>query len=367
MTDVPAIEPVQHLRAITRDSDILGDRSTVVSLDRNERVSPLGDDIMSYLLAGITSWDLSGYPNYGPLYDRLSQVTGRPVSQLAIGAGSDALIRRLFHAFVAKGDSVLCPEPTYGMYAVWSRIFDATTVGIDYGADLKLDIDTYVAELKNGHRLAILANPDQPTGAAVPLQDLRRIAAAAAEAGTLFLVDEAYYPFYDVTALPLLDEFPNVVVVRTFSKVWGIAGLRVGYAVGSESAIRALHTVRSPGEVASISAIIAERLLVRPAILEDYRDAVEEGRRFLIDAAQAFGFKAPLCRGNFQLLVPPSGIDAEILASALKERRYLIKSGFRAACLENFVRVTLDHPDTLKPFVAALRDTMESLQSTTER
>lgn len=356
------IEPNAHLKSIQRDRDIIGDRSEWICLDRNERVSPFPSNLLDELLSGITSWDLSGYPDYGPLYERLARLAGYPLSQIALGAGSDALIRRLFQAFLDVGDIVVTPDPTYAMYAVWSRVFRAQMRTQPYGVDRRLDLDALLGLIEQGARLVAIANPDQPTGAALGLKEMERIAQAASKVGALLLIDEAYYPFFEETALPLLRGYANVVILRTFSKAWGIAGLRVGYAVGAPSVVEALHTVRSPGEVSSVSAIVAARLLDRPQVMSDYRAETEAGRALLNGAAAQLGFEPLLTRGNFQLIRLPPELPSDAVALSLKRRGYLIKHGFGAEALRNCIRVTLDSPAIIRPFVTVLHGAISDLR-----
>jgi len=352
-----------HIEQIQRDSDIITGRDDVICLDRNERVSAFTDDQLRNMLSGLSSASFNMYPNLGPLYERLQSQTGVDASQIAIGGGSDAIIRRIFQAFVAPGDVVVAPDPSYGMYRVWSRVYEAEfkTVPYSKGPNFAFDLETLIAEIESGARVCFIANPDQPTGATLEISVLRRIAEICERSDTLFVIDEAYYPFHAETALPLLEDFKNTLVVRTFSKVGGIAGLRVGYGLGAPNVINALQAVRSPGEVNSAGATIATYLLDHRDIMEDFRSEVEEGRHLLIAAAESMGFIAPSCAGNFQLLYCPTGVEPSVLIAGLKERGYLIKGGFKHPGLENYVRVTLDGPAIMTLFLEKLGDVMACL------
>jgi histidinol-phosphate aminotransferase len=347
--------PTPHLIGISRDSDILGDRSSVLRLDRNERPGAFTPGELTDMLKGVTSELFTAYPDYGPLYRRLGDATGLAEDHLSLGAGSDAIIRRAFQAFLQPGDTVVSADPSYGMYPVWARIFQANLRPVPYDDDLTLDLGAFLGAVSAGARIVAIANPDQPTGALRSLKDLRQIAAAARGVGALCLIDEAYFPFCPESALPLVHEFDNVLLTRTFSKAYGIAGLRVGFGCAQPSVTRALHTVRSPGEVASLSIHVACHLLDHPEIAESFRAAAEAGRNYLIEEMRALGYDAPPCNGNFQIFRVGDD-DPKAIEAYLKERGILIKAGFSSPCLKDCIRITLDAPGILAPAVAALRE-----------
>ncbi|MBT4890140.1 MAG: histidinol-phosphate aminotransferase family protein [Rhodospirillales bacterium] len=357
------IRSLPHLEEIRRDSDIISGREGLVCLDRNERISAFADEHFAAMVSKFSASQFSTYPDLGPLYQRIEDFAGLPNSRVAIGAGSDAIIRRAFQAFLSPGDVVVAPDPSYGMYAVWSKIFQAEFHGVPYGEGphFKFSVADLIVKIEHGARICCVANPDQPTGSVLSPDEIRRIAEACERFDTLFLIDEAYYPFQAETSRSLIDEFENTILVRTFSKVGGIAGLRVGYALGAPNVIDALHAVRSPGEVNVLGAEVASYLLDHPEITEEFRIEVEAGRQILIKAAADLGFSAPTCSGNFQLLECPSQVTPANLMVGLRERGYLIKGGFMHPSLRNYVRVTLDGPDVIEPFVGKLIETVMTL------
>jgi len=352
-----------HIEAIRRDSDVISGRDGLVCLDRNERVSAFSEGQFQAMVDGLSPALFSTYPDLSVLYARLQDATGLAQDRIAVGAGSDAIIRRAFQAFLSPGDTVVAPDPSYGMYAVWSRVYQADFQTVPYGdgPDFAFDVDALIEKVEAGARVCCVANPDQPTGAVLSLDSLYRIATACEQSDTLFLIDEAYYPFHAQTARSLIDEFENVLVVRTFSKVGGIAGLRVGYGMGAPNVIEALHAVRSPGEVNAAGAVVATYLLDHPGVMEDFRADVEKGRELLIANARSQGFEAPPCAGNFQLLKCPNGVEPQALLERLKARGYLIKGGFGHPGLKQYVRVTLDGPAIMEPFTEALAKAVTAL------
>ncbi|NVK18586.1 MAG: histidinol-phosphate aminotransferase family protein [Methylocystaceae bacterium] len=359
------ISPNKHLEFISRDSDILSGREGMICLDRNERVSSFAERHIENMRDIQTSALWSSYPDLGPLYSKIAEQEGLAQNQITVGAGSDGLIRRIFQAYLSPNDVVVSPDPSYGMYSVWANIFQARHKPVPYneGPDFQFDLQEILNEIKQGARICIVANPDQPTGATLCQNDIRQIAKVAQENNTLFVVDEAYYPFHPETASSLIDEFDNMLVLRTFSKVAGIAGLRVGFAMGHEGLIDPIQKVRSPGEVNSVGAALALYLLNHKDIVDDFRIGVEESRARLIRAALALGFGSSPCAGNFHLLHCPAGFEPKDIVEELKKFQYLIKGGFKHHGLTRCIRVTLDMPEVIEPFIKTLQQVVAKLDT----
>lgn len=356
------IEPREHLRPIFRTSERHEGRAEFVCLDRNERVSPLPDAIFRAMLASVSMRDLMAYPDAGALVSRLAHMLKLPEDWIAETAGSDNAIRRTFMAYLRPEATVVAPSPSYAMYEIYTRIFQGVPRSIDYDAHRRLDVEAFIAAIEPGVGIVVLANPDQPMGTALAGADVERIIARAAAVGAVCLVDEAYHPFHAETVLPLVRRFDNLIVLRTFSKYPGCAGIRVGYAAAQPRLIEGLMKVRGGNEVSGVSLALGSYLLDHPEIAEDFRDAVEEGRRLLNTQAEASGFAALSCAGNFQLLRCPQGVAAPAVAGALKDRRFLVKAGFSHPAIADCIRVSLNGPEIMQPFAAALAESVRELR-----
>ncbi len=351
------VEVRPHLQAIERvdSADIRGD---FVRLDRNDRATPLAEAEFRAILATLGPEAFAAYPDPQPLNRRIAESLNLPEDHIAATNGSDAAIRRAFHAYIGPGDRVVFPEPSYAMYQVYSRVFQAETVKLDYGADRRLDLERFLALIGEGARLVCIANPDQPTGAALNEGPLRRIVSAARQAGALCLVDEAYYPSHPVTAVGMIAEFDNLLVTRSFSKSGGIGGLRLGFACAQPSVLQGLDKVRGLHEVNQVAIAVGMYLLDHPELTEDYLKQLEAGRALLADFARRHAFGFPACPTNFQLIQLPEEIDSRTVVQALKRRSFLIKGGYRAPSVANCLRVSLAGPELIGRFVTALEESI---------
>jgi histidinol-phosphate aminotransferase len=359
---VTILSPQEHLRSIFRAGERHEGRKGLICLDRNERVSPIPDAVFRDMLAHVTVEDVMAYPDAGPFVERLARQLSLPEDHFAETAGSDAALRRLFMAYLRPGGGVVSLDPSYAMYDIYTRIFRGESKRISYPVSRQCDVASVLAAIEPGVQLVIIAHPDQPVGTAIAAADIRRIVARAADVGAICLVDEAYYPFNPTTVIGAVREFDNVLVTRSLSKYPGCAGLRLGYAVGHPRLITGLMLVRGGNEVSGLSLALGCYLLDRPAIAEDFRMAAEEGRRRLIARGVELGFEPLPCVTNFHLLRCPPGLPPEQIAGALERRGYLVKHGFTHACIKDCIRVSLNGPDIMDPFLEALAGVASELK-----
>jgi histidinol-phosphate aminotransferase len=349
-----SVSPRPHLRSIERTNERHERRETFVCLDRNERASAFPDQLLRDMLASVSSLDLTAYPDPGPFVSRIAQSIGYQEDWIVETAGSDAALRRVLMAYLRPGGTVVFPHPSYAMYDLYTRVFEGISKPVDYRADRALAIDELLDAIDEGTNVVIIGNPNQPTGTTMPASTLERVVTRAAAVGALCVVDEAYYPFHSETILAALQRFENLIVVRTLSKYPGVAGLRLGYAVGPPHLIKGMIAVRGGSEISGVSLAIGCYLLDHPDIAAEFHAAVEAGRKLLVERAQQLGFEVPPCAANFQLLRCPTAIDSDELTSALKARGYLVKSGFAHPSLQQCLRVTLNGSDIMRPFLTAL-------------
>jgi histidinol-phosphate aminotransferase len=355
------IQPNKHLLDVDRIIESMEGRDEFVPLDRNDRVTPFPPRVFRAMLATLKPEHFSRYPDPSLLYKLLSRRTGLPTRHLYLTNGSDAAIRMLFQTYVGAGDQVVFPDPSYAMYAIYTRICDGAPRRVAYRHDRTLDVQQLMKTLDGRPRLLVLANPDQPTGSALTLDVLRDLAVRTRETGTLFVVDEAYYPFYPRTAIGMVREFDHVVIIRSFSKISGLAGLRLGFLAASPAVVGHVQKVRGAHEVNGVAIAMGSYALAHPAIEREYRSSLEEGRRVLAGVSRELGLGFPTCRANFQLLQFPGMADTTAVVKALRDKGYLVKGSFAAPSVRDCIRVTLDNAREMKQFAKVLRTVVEKM------
>lgn len=338
----------------------------MMELDRNERVHPLPEWFLEAIRQSLQSTLLTRYPSQDAVHQQLATQLGLLPEQVLLTAGSDAAIKALYHAYVRPGDTVVMLDPSYAMYPVYARMFQARICSIAFDESLVLDVARLVRSVVPGVRLVMLANPNQPTGTLLPEPVLRDLAERTQEVGALLAVDEAYYPFSRTTVLPWIREMPHVVVVRTFSKAAGLAGLRIGFVVGHAQVLANLFKVRSTYDVNSLAILCASQILAHPEIIEDYVAEVEAGKQVLAQRAEALDLVPLPSAANFLLLRVAHRCEPARLVEALRLLGCLVKGPFSAPGLCACIRVTLGPPALMEAFAGVLAQVITDMTTTQE-
>ena len=235
--------------------------SGMIELHANENPWPLPDDVRAKLAAAVAAVPLNRYPDGAGDAVKAALARALPLPEgaaLVLGNGSDELIQVITAAIARPGACVLAPDPTFVMYRIYAMQAHVRYASVPLHADFTLDVEAFVAEIaRQKPALVWLASPNNPTGRAIPAAAIERVLAAAPG---LVVVDEAYADFAGTTLVPRVLEFPNLVVMRTLSKV-GLAGARLGYAVGHPAWIGELDKIRSPYNVNALTQAVVPVIL----------------------------------------------------------------------------------------------------------
>ena len=269
--------------------------------------------------------------------------------------GSDGAIKAVFEAFISPGDRVVLSKPSYQMYGVYSQMFGAEIHNVPYAlldGRPYVEAADFISAIKEVRpKLVGLPNPDNPTGFAFGENDLRAIVEAAGESGALMLVDEAYYPFLEQTALPWVGGYGHLIVARTFSKAWGMAGLRLGYTVAQPAITSMLNKVRTMVEADGFAMALVERMLDHEDAVKASLARLKEGRALFTAEMQAMGFHAFETSGNFiHVDFGDKRADVEEALRNVATFRF-----FPTPPLENFLRFTTTTPELFQRAIDAIR------------
>jgi histidinol-phosphate aminotransferase len=323
------------LSSSPRSSDLLW-------LDKNENLDPELLTVTESVLSSIPSIALATYPEVGKLYRKLAKWVGVSPEALLLTPGSDGAIRLVFEAFVEHGDTVVHTSPTFAMYQVYSQMFGAEATAIEYSRTEDGAYIDPVAILDTLRvlqpKLLCLPNPDSPTGTVLNIESLKEILMTCEEVGTVLLLDEAYHPFYEWSAVPWTKNSRNLIVTRTFAKAWGVAGLRIGYAVAHPETIALLHKMRPMYETSTLAIEFMSRMLDHTADMMQSVARVTAGKNFFREAMQALGFKVLLTEGNF--IHVAFGTQSQAVHAALNGH-VLYRASFDHPCLSGYTRFSV--------------------------
>jgi histidinol-phosphate aminotransferase len=272
-------------------------------------------------------------PDATRLRRRAATVYGFGLSQVIAGNGSDDLLAMIARAFVGEGDALCCPTPTYTLYDTLVRIQGGRVSGVPYPDDYALPAGLA------GRRapVTVVANPNSPSGTAVPATALADLADRVA--GVL-VVDEAYADFAGETALPLARERENVIVLRTFSKSFSLAGMRIGLGFAHPRIVAGLSKVKDSYNLCRLSIAAGEAALRDIGWMEKNVARIRRTRSALVAALPALGFLPFPSRSNFVLARRPGGRSARPVYEELKARKILVR-WFDTPRLRDSIRITV--------------------------
>ncbi|HYM50686.1 MAG TPA: histidinol-phosphate transaminase [Candidatus Limnocylindrales bacterium] len=284
--------------------------------------------------------------HYGALVDQLQAYTGLPASQITIGAGADEILDLLSKVYIGPGDRVIQSIPTYPMFRIVSEIAGGAVEDVPT-RDLAMDRDAFLHAAATA-RFTWVCNPNNPTGELLPLDFIEKVAGTAAG---IVAVDEAYFEISGLSALPLLERHPNLVIIRTLSKAFALAAVRVGYALAGEEVTAALARVRPPLSVSVVAeALAVQALQDQPAMRERVRQVVQ-ARETLRSALDELGYEVRDGAANFLLVRAGRQTGPALLKHGL-----VVRSFPPASMARDYIRVTVRNPQENARLVAALAE-----------
>lgn len=302
--------------------------------------------------------DLRLYPdmNATALVDALADFYGIDSSRIFVGVGSDDVLALCFLTFFSSGDPILFPAITYSFYPVWADLYGIAYKPVPLTEDMSIDPYEYMPALtgvKNGG--TIFPNPNAPTGVEEPLTVIERIVKANPD--SVVIVDEAYIDFGGTSALPLTEKYDNLLIVQTFSKSRSMAGLRVGFAMGSEKLISCLKDVKFSfnSYTMNLPSIMLGKAAVedRGYFEETTGKIVKTRERFKEDLAQ-MGFLFPDSRANFVFARHPE-YSGDFLFKELRKRNIVVRH-WNSPAISEYLRITIGTDGQMEAVTAALRE-----------
>jgi histidinol-phosphate aminotransferase len=356
------IRPRNQLVDVERTPPRVATREGTLRLDSNERIVPFPEAVLQRFRELLTDESIMMYPEPERVYRRLAAYLAVDRRELLLSAGSDAAIKAVYETYIDPGDRVVIHLPSYAMHGVYARMFQADLDTVCYDADLRLDLSQFLNAITNGTRMVVFENPNGFIGTVQPADAIRTIVEKAYRCGALVLLDEAYYLFSGQTNLDLYREYDNVIVCRTLSKDFGIAGLRAGYMMSREGNIRNLYRVKPMHEVSSAALAFTQAMLEYPAEIESYVAVVQAGLAFLRTALHARGLATSDSRTNFLIVRLPDGTDLDLAIRRLGARGCLVRRPFDLATLKGWLRVTAGGTGQMQRFVAAVDEVLAELR-----
>ena len=324
-------------------------RSGKIRLDFNENTSGCSPAVLR-ALRKLTAKQVATYPAYEAPTKRLARHFGVRPEELLLTNGGDDALRVFFDTFVDPRASILICEPTFPMYRYYAEIAGARVCAVRYGANMKFPIDEVLAGLRKKPRVLFIANPNNPTGTLIREKELRRILHAAPR--TVVVMDEAYAEFSDFTALPWIHRYPQLFIARTFSKVAGLAALRLGAVLGCESSLAFLRRAMPPFPVNLAALLAAEAATGDPATMQAYLAEVKRLRAWFAAELCGLGVKTYPSAGNF--LLADFGPAGPALVHKMQRHEILIRDRSKDMG-SGFARITIGSSAEMRKLLKFIR------------
>ncbi len=326
------------------------ERDNVLRLDMNENPQGLPLDFVESVKEKITPQLIARYPEKDRLTDMLAEHNGISAENISITCGSDEAMRLIFQCFGESGKELLTVTPTFEMYDVYAKMFGMTHLIAEYNSDLTLDKARFLSQITENTGLVILLNPNSPIGECWSEKDAEEIIEKAASVGAIVVVDEAYHYFYSSSFIGMLSKYDNLIILRTFSKLFSCAGLRIGYACASREIVHYIENAESTFNVNNIAILFAEELLKRPEMITELIDIEKNGREWLTNELRANGYTVISKEGNY-VLVKPNRNSKDIVA-ALKERNIWTRD-YSKGILAGWLRISTGSQKCMQMFLSA--------------
>jgi histidinol-phosphate aminotransferase len=323
-------------------------------LDFNENTVGCSPRVLARLHQ-MTAEDLARYPEREPVEQKVAEFLGVSPPELLLTNGVDEAIHLLCQTYLEPGDEALIVVPTYSMYRIYMMAAGASVISVPAGKKFEFPSEVVSASITRRTRLIAIANPNNPTGSVARCEDLLRIARLASD--TAVLIDEAYFEFHGGTLLSQCAELSNLFVARTFSKAYGMAGLRVGALVGNSDQMRTIRLVSSPYNVNAVAlACLPEAIADRPFIRE-YVEEIIESRASLESTLKVSGIPFWPSHANFVLAqVAPDRAASVAFVEHMRQRGILVRDRSSDHGCEGCVRFTLGPKAHTERLLTALQE-----------
>lgn len=329
-------------------------RKEYLRLDLNENPGGLPQEFIDKVLSDITPKFVSQYPETLEFEICLANFLGIDNSNLCIVNGSSEGIRHIIEAFSSPGGKIVGVVPSYAMYQVYAQMYGREFIQVHYDDDLSISADQIIEKLNEDIDLLILLNPNNPVGNAYSNEEFEKILEATKKYEINLLIDEAYMYFYDNTFIDYAINNPHVLLTRTFSKLFSLGSLRLGYVVGQAQDVKMISNLCTPHNTNAFAMKFAQAILETDGMLDDLIKKQLDGKKYIIDSLKANGYTVNAKEGNF-IFVKPRNVDADEIVNRMKEeKKILIKSYSGIGALGKCLRVTTGEKQYMEEFLNAL-------------
>lgn len=322
-------------------------RKNYVRLDMNENPEGLPTPFFEQVMESITPDYVAMYPEMDTVIEKLAEYLHCQPENISLTNGSDDAIRLLFEVFGEPGKKVVSVSPSFEMYAVYMNMYGMVHSPVTYDDNFNVSVENTLNQIDSDTGIVVLLNPNSPIGTSWQENEVRAIIEKARENNALVVIDEAYYYFSPTTFKHYMNDYDNVLIFRTFSKMLSIAGCRIGYIIANHEIITEIKKACSTYPINCFALQFAEKILDNPQIIDDLIERERQGREYLLEQLKKHNYEYHFNHGNYVLI--RSNKKPKLIFPALKEKNILIKT-YSAPILSNWIRVTTGSIQVMRLF-----------------
>lgn len=324
----------------------------VIKLNTNESPFPPSPKVKEVLSEEvIDKLNLYSDPELKELRNAIAEQFGVTPDMVFCGNGSDDVLAFAIMGFCGRGGKLCCPEISYGFYPVYADIFGVDLEQIPLNDDLSINVNDYIGKGKN----IVIANPNAPTGLLIPFEDVERIVTSNPD--NLVIMDEAYIAFGGKSCMELVNKYDNLLVTRTFSKSHSLAGLRVGFGIGSKEIIDDLNKLKYSFNPYNINTLSIKAAAAAIADNEYYNANIAKiikNREYTLTELKKLGFNCTDSKANF-IFASSDKFPAATLAAELRKKGILVRY-FNKAKIDNYLRITVGSAEEMQALIGAIKE-----------
>ena len=328
-------------------------REGYLRLDLNENPTGLPIDFIKEVLSDVDQEFISKYPETEEFQKFLAEFINVNPNQICLTNGSAEAIRHIFEVYSRPNGKIVSVAPSYAMYEVYAKMYGRKHVGVPYDDNFSISVDKIIEAIDDDTDIVVIVNPNNPVGDVYTEEEAERIIKAAQEHEATVLIDEAYFYFYPNSFVSFVNKYDHVLLTRTFSKLFSLAGCRLGYCVGKAEDIALVQKMCTPHNVNAFGIKFAHTIMKTEGMIDNLVAMQLEGKKYLADTLREAGYTVNALEGNFVFIETKT--NAGEVTKKLKENKVLVKH-YANSDYDKYIRVSIGTKDVMDKFIKILID-----------
>jgi histidinol-phosphate aminotransferase len=349
----PIVQPKSTLQGSIKKLHINSDRRDKIKLDLNENLMGCSLKVIE-ALKKVTCDEISMYPEYDIFMNKLASYLNLETNNLMITNGADEALRIIMDTYLDKNDEIIIPIPTFYIFESYSEIIGVKKKLVYYKEDLSFPINRIVEKINKNTKMITIVNPNNPTGTIVERDDIIRILEKATD--SIVLVDEAYFQFSTKSCKDLINTYDNLIIVQTFSKGFGLAGVRLGYIISNENVIKNLKKIVLPYEVNGLSIIAGSAAIDDLDFVNHYVNLVKDNKGYLLTELNKIGVRTYPSDANF--IIANFGKNLDTVYKKLTEKNILVNNVSELPLLKGCLRIAIGTKNQMETLVNEIKNVL---------